>query len=224
MGNFYPPSEEALSLAVEYVMGCGVPGDIVEFGCYRGRTSMMLAGALQEMGKKYDYSDRMHGITERRLWLFDSFEGFPKTSHAIDAASPHIRAGVWFAGAPAGGTPDEVRALCAQYIAPERILVIAGWYKDTLHQLPPGQKFAVVHVDCDYYESTFQVLDHLFGNDMMSDGCTVLFDDWYCNRGSPDFGEQKAWSDAVMKHDIRSTDWGPYGVVGRRFIIHGKQP
>jgi hypothetical protein len=42
----------------------------------------------------------------------------------------------------------------------------------------------------------------------------------FCNRGSPDFGEQKAWADCIAKHRPRFTDWGAYATMGRRFIIH----
>lgn len=43
-----------------------VPGDVVEFGCYRGDTSLLLQKKL--MG------------TDRQLWIYDSFEGLPKKS------------------------------------------------------------------------------------------------------------------------------------------------
>ena len=81
-------------------------------------------------------------------------------------------------------------------------------------------RFAVVSVDCDLYESTASVLEYLLGKQTYSDGCVVFFDDWYCNRGSPEFGEQKAWADYTAKYKIRFTDWGPYSVVGRKFILH----
>ena len=93
-----------------------------------------------------------------------------------------------------------------------------------LHQIPAGTKFAFVHIDCDLYESAYQVLDYLFGNDMLSDGCALFFDDWYCNRGNPRYGEHKAMGDIVEKYNLangrRLTDWGPYGIVGRKFIVH----
>lgn len=219
-GEYIPADEAALKTAVDYVMSCGVHGDVVEFGCFQGRTAEILARAMYDGEKDYRFSEVAHGIAERSFWVFDSFEGFPVTSTAIDAASPHIKANVWYAGQPAGGSPEEIRALCGVFLDDKRIKVIPGWYKDTLTQLPDGQKFGLVHIDCDYYESTIQVLDHLFGKDMIADGCTILFDDFYCNRGSPDFGEQRAWEETREKYRPRVSDWGPYGVVGRRFIVH----
>ena len=44
-----------------------VPGDIVEFGCYRGDTSLLIQEILE---REFDDS--------RRLWIYDSFEGLPE--------------------------------------------------------------------------------------------------------------------------------------------------
>jgi len=221
----YPADEPALSNAVEYIYGSGVPGDIIEFGCLAGRSAAVLARAMTAVEKSYGKrSDVAHGIRERRLWLFDSFQGWPPMSSPIDTKSPHVVAKVWQPGEPRGGTPDGVRRMCAPYIG-DRVSVVPGWFKDTLIQLSDELRFALVHVDCDIYSSTIDVLNHLFSNDMLSDGCTILFDNWYCNRGSPRFGEQKAWADAWDTtgdwiDGFTFSDWGAYGVASRRFIVH----
>ena len=43
-------------------------GDIVEFGCYVGTTSVFLAKKIEEWN------------SEKHLWLYDSFEGLPEKS------------------------------------------------------------------------------------------------------------------------------------------------
>lgn len=210
MTHFVPHQKEALRTAMEYVYVAGVPGDVAEFGCFFGKSTQMLADAMWEMEKRYQGADGYHKIPTRNLWGFDSFKGFPEPSHPVDAASPHVQAGLWYAGQPAGGSPEAVRHYCAQFLDPERVKIVEGWYADTLPCIPRDTRFAFLHMDCDFYESTFQVLDHLFERSMVSDGCTILFDDWYCNRGSPDFGQQRAWHDARAKRErFRFTDWGP---------------
>ena len=223
----FPAAESALGAAVEYIVGSGVAGDVAEFGCLHGRTAAILARSMEAAAQKYATSDLRHGIAERRLWLLDSFEGFPEASDPIDAASPHIAAKVWRPGAPAGGSVDLVMQRCCSYLLPRQIKVIPGWFSVTLQQIPDGTKFALVHIDCDFYSSTREVLDRLFAGDMLSDGATVLFDDWYCNRGSPRFGQQRAWAEKwEERNDLMSagrlsfSDWGHYGIAGRRFIIH----
>lgn len=227
MSQFIAAQREALRTAIEYAVSCSVPGDVAEFGCFLGRSTEALAEFMWEMDTRYQGSDGWHNITQRRLWAFDSFEGFPDPSHPVDAASPHVKAKVWYAGQPAGGTPEALHAVCRQFLHPDRISIVKGWYKDVMPKLPAHLRFAVIHIDCDFYESTKVILDRLLGTGMLSDGCTILFDDWYCNRGSPDYGEQRAWADAwadlkrPLTGGYRFSDWGPYGVAGRRFIVHG---
>ena len=223
----YPADAQALTDGIVYIHGSGVHGDVIEFGVHTGRTAAILAEAMAVCEKRFKESDGKHGIAARALWLFDSFDGFPEASGHIDPETPHIKADVWVAGTPWGGTPEEVMVKCAAFLDQQRVYIAKGWYKDTLLRMHPEAKFGFVHIDCDYYESTFEVLDKLFGEEMISDGCAMYFDDWYCNRGSPKYGEQRAWFDIQQKYfkfyrgtRLQATDWGPYGIVGRRFIIH----
>lgn len=205
----------------EYVMISAVAGDVAEFGTSSGRTAMVLAKAMADLGGRYGPSDEAHGIGLRKLYLFDSFEGFPAAINLVDVKAPQIMSGAWAPGVAKDAPPALLREMCATHLDPSRIDIREGWYKDTMPALEPGVRFAMIHIDCDFYESTMDVLDRLFMLNAFSDGCAVYFDDWYCNRGSPEFGEQKAWADCVAKYRPRFTDWGPYATVGRRFIIHG---
>jgi hypothetical protein len=116
--------------------------------------------------------------------------------------------------------PALLLEMCGAYLDAARVVIREGWYKDTMPMLDAATRFALVPIDCDFYESTMDVLDRLFSAGAFSDGCAVYFDDWYCNRGSPDFGEQRAWAECITKYRPRFTDWGAYATVGRRFIIH----
>ena len=46
------------------ILSSNISGDVVEFGCYVGTTSVYLAEKLQS--------------SNRTLWLYDSFEGLPE--------------------------------------------------------------------------------------------------------------------------------------------------
>jgi hypothetical protein len=211
---------EALAIGVEYAYASAVPGDVAEFGTMSGATAATLADAMRDGDRRYRLSEESHGIAERRLYLFDSFEGFPLTSNPIDAASPHVATKVWGPGVARGLTARELHDACGAILGPDRVKVVPGWFNETLPNFSSELRFAVVSIDCDLYESTASVLDYLLGKQTYSDGCAVFFDDWYCNRGSPEFGEQKAWAEYTTKHKTRFTDWGPYSVVGRKFILH----
>jgi O-methyltransferase len=210
----------ALHRGVEYTIVAAVDGHIAEFGTSSGRTGMTLAKAMGDFGNMYVFSERAHNIVQRKLLLFDGFEGFPEALHPIDQAAPHIVSGVWGPGVTKDATAETLLEMCATFLDKNRVEIHSGWYRDTMPKIDPGLKLAFVHIDCDFYASTMDVLDRLFTIGAFSDGCAVYFDDWYCNRGSPDFGEQRAWADCVAKYRPRYTDWGPYATVGRRFIIH----
>jgi hypothetical protein len=204
----------------EYVMISAVQGHVAEFGTSSGRTALTLAKAMADYGDRYGASDVAHGIGERRLYLFDSFEGFPAANHPADIAAPHVASGAWGPGVAKDAPPSLLMEMCRTHLPALRIDIRVGWYKDTMPQLDSSIRFAMVHIDCDLYESTLDVLDRLFTLDAFSDGCAIYFDDWYCNRGSQEFGEQRAWRECVAKHRPRYTDWGAYATVGRRFILH----
>lgn len=80
--------------------------------------------------------------------------------------------------------------------------------------------YALVHIDSDLYESARDVLNYLFGHRMIAEGALLFFDNWNCNRGSPEFGERRAWSECVVKYRVRYSDEGAYGVFSHRFLIH----
>jgi len=87
----------------------------------------------------------------------------------------------------------------------QRVLVVKGWYKQSLtydtkreYQLNLA---AVIHVDCDLYSSTVDVL--AFIKDIVQIGTILIFDDWYAFRDEEkkeDFGEQKAFEEWSLRH------------------------
>lgn len=206
--------------AVHYAIGAGVPGDMVEFGTFSGKTAWVIARTMQEIEAIYPRLDPAHGIAPRKLHLFDSFEGLPAPAHQIDADSPHVQATLWAKGKLTGLSADQLSEVVDQFLPPERSIIYEGFFCDTLPEIAPATKFALVHVDSDFYESAYQILDHLFGNNMISPGAILLFDDWNCNQASPLLGERKAWQDILQKYRIEYSDEGSYGVFGHKFIVH----
>ena len=49
-------------------------GDYVEMGCYKGDTSLLLAEIIKE------FNIENNSIEDKKLWIYDSFEGLPKKS------------------------------------------------------------------------------------------------------------------------------------------------
>jgi O-methyltransferase len=198
---------DSLLFAVQYAVGASVEGDIAEFGCMTGRTATVIAAAMASFHSK------------KTLHLFDSFEGLPETDDESDQKSFHVREGVWGPGTCKGISPAVLTKRCQKYLAADRIDVCKGWFSQTISRFE-GRKLAMIHVDCDLYQSTMDVLDFLFGRGIVSEGAVILFDDWNCNRASPEFGERKAWAEIVKKYQVTASDWGSYGWAGQKFIVH----
>lgn len=212
----------ALALGVDYVYGCAVAGHIAEFGTMTGNTAAVLAREIAKASYMYPEFDPRG--RHKKLFLFDSFQGLPVSDVPEDRDSPHVLDGTWSAGTCKGITKEELRMKCAKFIPNDRIAVLDGWFKDTLPTLPAGTTFALLHVDCDLYQSTLDVLDFCFQRGLVEEGAAIFFDDWNSNRASPKYGERKAWAEAVTRYEVDYSDWGEYGHMGRKFIVHAYVP
>lgn len=219
----YPDVYKEIAKSVSYVYVSSVEGDIAEFGTCSGFSSSLLAHSIQYYSKVLKKHNEAHNLENRCLHLFDSFQGFPRATHQTDLDSPHVVSGAWGEGTAKGLNADQLDSLCSHFIGNKRVKIFEGWYKNTLSTIPNETKYALLHMDCDLYESTFDVLEYLLSHNMVSEGAQILFDNWFSNHASKHYGEQKAWNDINSKFQIEYTNLGMYGCVGNRFIIHQYQ-
>lgn len=199
--------------AIEYVNFEQVPGDIVECGVFGG-----LSLALFAKGATFD-PQGLH----RRIIGIDTFEGLPPAteSHARwrtgDCASMHawhplVRVG----DAISIGTTRELFALCA--LAPP--VLHKGLFADVLPRVVPSEipSIALLHVDCDLYESTRDALAGVAP--ALQDGAMLLFDDWFHYKGRPDRGEARAFGEFLDLHpEWQAVPWRVYGTFCQAFIL-----
>lgn len=90
-------------------------------------------------------------------------------------------------------------------VSATKVIPVKGWYEQSLtcdvkrdHRL---NRAAVIHVDCDLYSSTAEVLT--FIEDVVQPGTIITFDDGYVFRDEKkpeDFGEQKAFNQWALRH------------------------
>lgn len=154
-----------------------VPGDVVEFGCYVGTTSVFLAKDLQGTG--------------RLLYLYDSFEGLPpKTSEDQSPAGEQFKEG-------------ELLATKAQLIrnlkqANVSMPVIKkGWFSDVTAEEVPAQ-IAFAYLDGDYYRSIVDSLKLIWPK--LVPGAVIVVDD-YANEALP--GAANAVDEWLLKYSVR---------------------
>jgi hypothetical protein len=199
--------------AVEYVNYEAVPGDIVEFGVFTGISLALLAKA-QSFDPK--------GMA-RRIGGFDSFQGLPGSNerHARwqpgDCSSNHSWHPLLAVGDPV--TPELTLRLfevCA--LEPPELHV--GSFEHTLQALPAAHpQVALVHFDCDLYESTREALAAIAP--VLQDGAMLLFDDWFHYRGHPGKGESRAFGEFLAAHpEWGSVQYQPYATFCNSFILH----
>lgn len=153
-----------------------IAGDVVEFGCYVGTTSVFLADALAGSG--------------RELWLYDSFEGLPEKS--VKDSSPageQFRAGELFAS-----KKQLIKNL--RHHANTKTRIKKAWFSD-LEPCDVPELIAFAFLDGDYYQSIIDPLQLIWPR--LSPGATIIVDD-YANEALP--GAARAVDEWTKRYDV----------------------
>jgi len=144
---------------LEKVLRANVPGDVVEFGCYAGTTSLFIRRLLDETGQS----------GKRAFHVYDSFEGLP-----AKVAQDQSAAGVDF---EAGRLQVSKKAFLQEFhMAKLQVPVVhKGWFSDLGAADVPGQ-IAFAFLDGDFYDSILDSLKLVWTR--MAAGGVVLIDDY----------------------------------------------
>jgi hypothetical protein len=175
----------------------GIPGDLVEAGVWRGGASILMRAVLKA------YGDRT-----RRVWLADSFCGLPAPD---PVRYPRDIGDMLHTFACLAVSLPEVKRNFTRYgLLDDQVCFLEGWFKDILPTAPINQ-IAVLRLDCDMYESTTEVLVHLY--DRVSPGGYVIIDDYGCIancKAAVDYFRQSR----RITDPIQQIDWS--GIFWRR--------
>lgn len=203
---------EAFLRCFEFIASNQVQGDVLEFGTYRGFTARIIASLLRQV------DSRAH------LYLFDSFEGLPELRSEVDRRSyESAETRVWFKGQMElpTGIEDRISGVLSSILSPQRVHVVKGFFEATVPDRLPSTQAALVHLDCDLYESTRLVLTHLMARDLLQDGTVLAFDDFNCGRASPRLGQRRALTDVFgAQSRFGYSSFFPYGWHGHAFFVH----
>ncbi|MFZ1809278.1 MAG: TylF/MycF/NovP-related O-methyltransferase [Cyclobacteriaceae bacterium] len=202
--------------AMTYINYEMVEGDILEFGVWAGKTLAILGYLDQFQFPKYD---------GRKLYGFDSFKGLqnmteyhPRWHDGICNINYEGRHPVCKKGQKVDA--DVVMNLFAYYKLNPPIIK-EGFFVETLKSTIHSevQKVALVHLDCDLYESTIQVLEGI--EPVLSTGAILLFDDYYHYKANPNMGQARALREFVEKFSDRweLVKFKPYHNVCQSFFI-----
>ncbi|MBR3332270.1 class I SAM-dependent methyltransferase [Candidatus Saccharibacteria bacterium] len=160
-------SGEETDKILEIARGClECGGDFVELGCYKGDTSLLLAEILKD--------------TEKKLFIYDSFEGLPEKSNKDESTI-----GKEFKGGELCVTKREVKERFLRANLPVPVIKKAWFNELTTEDLP--ERIAFAFLDGDFYESIRDSLK-LVESKMANKGVIIVHD--YNNLALP--GVRKA--------------------------------
>ena len=167
----------ALYKATRYIVASGIPGDFVECGVWKGGSAMVIALTLMHMGE-----------TNRKIYLYDTFEGMPKPTSVDKTITGGLLAlDRWKKGQKKGHNAwcfspiDEVRTTLESTGYPKKNFVfVKGKVEETLPNTRPSA-IALLRLDTDFYESTKCELVHLYP--LLHSGGILIIDDYGCWKG-----------------------------------------
>lgn len=169
------PHDSLVDLArqVRCVIQQGIPGDFVECGTWRGGASFLMAELL-----------RSAGVRDRKVWLFDSFEGI-QPPEAIDGpaalAWANNKQSPWYHD-NLRVSVESVRQTASDLGLAPWTRLVKGWFDKKLPQTRAEiGPIALLRVDADWHASVACCLDNLY--EQVVDGGFVIFDDYYAYDG-----------------------------------------
>ena len=164
-----------------------VPGDVVEFGCYVGTTSVYLAKLLEGTG--------------RQLYLYDSFEGLPDK-----VAKDQSPVGLQFKAGELLATKRQLvtNLKRANVTMP---MIKKGWFSQlTDADVPNTISFAFL--DGDYYHSVLDPLKLIWPR--LAPGAVIVVDD-YANEALP--GAGRAVDEWLQSHTGKLTVYASLAII-----------
>jgi hypothetical protein len=191
-----------------------VPGDLIETGVWRGGSTIFMRGLL-----------KARGVTDRRVWVADSFVGMPQPDqegmeHSFSSSeqaetwrnmirrhpmgvmvmAAHLRQGTSY---------DEVRQHFARYgLLDDQVEFLRGWFRETLPSAPISN-LALLRLDGDLYDSTHDALTWLYPK--LSVGGYTIVDDYgsfsECRRAVHDYLDGHKLEADLQRVDEHAVFW-----------------
>jgi hypothetical protein len=181
---------------IEQILASNIPGDFVEAGVWRGGCCIYMRALLA-----------VHNITDRTVWLADSFEGLPPpgpvdqsiTTQRLDLHThPHLKVSL-----------EQVQQNFRRFsLLDDQVRFLKGWFKDTL-ATAPIDRIALLRLDGDLYDSTLDSLSALYHK--VTPGGFVIIDDYNgwegCRRAVDEFRQTHNITAEIKKVDWTGVYW-----------------
>jgi O-methyltransferase len=184
-----------LRFCIEDVLRNRVPGDLIETGVWRGGATIFMRGVLEA-----------HGVTDRTVYVADSFQGLPRPDAAL---YPADAGDIYHAYEDLKVTMEQVQENFRRYgLLDEQVHFLKGWFAETLPSAP-FERLAVARLDGDMYGSTMDALRALYPK--LSPGGYLIVDDYgavaACRKAVEDFRSEHGIRDAIQPIDWTGVYW-----------------
>lgn len=192
---------DQLEAAILDAVHSDIAGDLVEAGVWRGGSTIFMRGILAAL----DISDRL-------VWVADSFEGLPLPDPASCPREAQAHDGPVMRSYQhlAAGLDEVKRNFAAYHLLDSQVRFLKGWFADTLPDAGI-ERIAVLRLDADYYQSTLDVLNSLY--DRVSPGGYVIIDDYgetawtHCREAIEEFRAARAITAPLIPVDKQCSYW-----------------
>jgi hypothetical protein len=168
----------------------GIDGNLVECGVCNGGSAGIIASVVKKN-------------KNRHVWLFDSWEGLPEAGKDdISYTEQRGHKG------DALGSEEKVKELLFKKLKlNNNIHLVKGWFSNSIlaHKGDIGD-IALLHLDCDWYESVMFCLKELYDN-IVKDGFIIIDDYGFwkgCKKAVDEFIELKGLKIKLIKIDYTS--------------------
>ncbi len=173
---------DLIEQAVLAVEERGVPGNLLEAGVWRGGAVILMRALIGA-----------YGIPDRKVFAADSFAGIPLNTRAINDPVDQWK-DRWVASL------DEVGGNIERFgLLDDKIRFVVGNFSNSLKHLA-GERFALIRLDSDSYDSVETSLDHLYP--LLSKGGITIIDDWHlpgCRMAVKEYRERHGINDEIKE-------------------------
>lgn len=162
----------------KYLKYCIKQADIdgvwMEFGVGSGKSLKFIADQNPQ-AKIYGF-DSFFGLPED--WVFSDTKTYKEKSYSRNGVAPEINN--------------------------KNVELIIGMFDEILPNFCKNlnKKASLIHIDCDLYSSTKDVLEILYNNEMIKKGTLILFDEFYNYQNFEEY-EYKAFEEFITKYSIK---------------------
>ena len=183
-----------LQRCIESVVADGIAGDLVEAGSWRGGASILARATLDSLG-----------ATDRRLFVADSFQGFPRPdAERYPADGANDLEMFEFLSAPL----DEVKASFHRFGLDDGVEFVPGFFDATMPGLS-GHPWAIARLDGDTYEATWLTLEALYPS--LAVGGYLIVDDYgafdECRAAVDEFRARHGIEEPIERVDWTCVKW-----------------